>query len=445
MKRTLSLIFALIMLISAIPTTVYAVGDKEVYADRLLDGLSDPNYTKTTKNYDGYRFKAGTKCTWDCKLYTLTANATKVSGSVVTFNVAFKTKIPFEYFSPSGWCDYEVKVYSNTIDGYDSFRPSEKSSMNFTVNTSKKDKFDFTSNSGMQYFLIKVEKNEESTYDDVIGDTVYSSNPYEKKIEDFANSSERREVYPGNGAFNRFSIYDTWGLGYYIKPDYAIFTSNYRVTKNSITLGNYAFESVVEYRKKGTKKWKKKTFAKNSKMVLKGLKANTTYQIHPLCKIYYTDPETKQKKYVIDQVASPFYLTTVITKKPKVTSIKISKIKYGKKTIPAHWEDHANQPSVWRPTEKLNTASYTITVKVKSVPKNVKGLYLKIGGSGYFAKGNKTTYTFNDMYQDKKKVKGKKIKASFAYSSNAVGKSALGIGPAKKATYKIKKGTYKVK
>ena len=177
-------------------------------------------------------------------------------------------------------------------------------------------------------------------------------------------------------------------------------------------------------------------------MTLTGLKAETTYDIHVLCKVYFTDPETNEKKYTVDQVTGIFNLTTLIKSKPAVTSIKVSKFKNGKKkTISGYWESDGD----WHPTETFNTATYTVTVKVKSVPKKAKGLVLKVGGSTYYAKGNKKSYTFKLYYQDTKKISGKKMKASLSWSSNNIGKSYLGLSPAKSASYKIKNGTYKVK
>ncbi len=86
-----------------------------------------------------------------------------------------------------------------------------------------------------------------------------------------------------------------------------------------------------------------------------------------------------------------------------------------------------------------------MTVKLKSVPKNAKGLVLKVGGSTYYATGNKKSYTFKMYYQDKKKIQGKKMKANFYWSNNTISKAPLGLSPAKVANYKIKNGTYKVK
>lgn len=138
-------------------------------------------------------------------------------------------------------------------------------------------------------------------------------------------------------------------------------------------------------------------------------------------------------------VSNAFTLTTSIASAPQVTSIKISGVKYGKQTINGYWQSNG----IWHPTETFNTASYTITVTVKNVPKNAKGLRMKTGGAVYYTKGNKKTYTFKLYYQDKKTIKGKKMKANFYWSSNSVGSSPLGISPAKKVAYKIKAATYK--
>lgn len=438
MKKTLSLILALIMLLTAAPLTAYADTEEDYYKNLYFQGLADPTFTKTTENYDGYHFKAGTKVTWDCKLYTLKAQVTKMEGSIATFNVTFTSKIPYKYLQSDGWHDYEVKAFANTQIGSYSFRPASESGMTFTVDTAKNDNVDGSSAAGgAQFVKFEVLKNEHDNF------RLYTDNPYYEDIADFAQKSTRRSI----SGLDQY-IDDTWALSYYVTPKYVIYKNNYRVTKNSITLGTYAFDSKVEYKAKSASQWKTKDFAKNKKMYFGNLKTGTVYQFHVLCKVPFVSPEPKadgitpDKGYTLDQVTGIFNLTTSINKKPAVTSVKISKFKKGKKkTINGYWESDGD----WHPTETFNTATYTMTVKVKSVPKKAKGLRLKIGGSTYYAKGNKKTYTFKLYYQDKKKIKGKKMKANFAWSTNTIGKSPLGISPAKSASYKIKNGTYKVK
>lgn len=393
--------------------------DEEECYNLLMQGLADPTFTKKVENYDGYNFVKGTKATWSCKLYTLTAKVTSVSGKKATFTFSFTSKIPLAYLGENA---YSINVGSKT------FYPGD--TMKYTVDTSKSDGAFDTNKEGMQFMRIRVER--EQLFDPIVysGDSTY-----------YANIVKNRRVYPENSNyFSRVYVEDLYALGYYLKPGIALSKSSFKVTKDSITLGTIGYSTTVEYRVKGAKKWSKKSFAKNKAMKLTGLKANTVYEIHPLCKISYTDPETGKSATTVDQLADPFKLTTVINSKPKVTSVKISNYKNGKKkTIPGYWESDGD----WHPTETFNTATYTMTVKVKSAPKNAKGLVLKVGGSTYYAKGNKKTYTFKLYYQDKKKIKGKKMKANFYWSSNSVGSSPLGLSPSKSSSYKIKNGTYK--
>ena len=427
MKKALSILLVLVMLLVAVPVSVYAAADDtEKWENEFLKGLSDPAFTKKTEKYDGYHFKVGTKATWTCTLYTLTATVTKVKGNKATFSVKFKNNIPKEYrHDDMPQCHkYEIMLYANS--SWKTFNDGD--TMKYTVNTAVSDGLDTSGITGMQFFKIAVRKSERYSID------VPSTNKYYKGI------AKNREVEYGSGAhIVGFELEDVYTLGYYTSPDFVIYQNNYVVKKDSITLGTYPFESIVQYKVKGAKSWKEKTFKKNKKMSLTGLKADTTYQIHVLCKIYFTDPETKKKQYTVDQVTGIFDLTTIIKSKPPVTSIKVSKYKDGKKkTINGYWESDGD----WHPTETFNTATYTVTVKVKSVPKNAKGLVLKVGGATYYAKGNKKSYTFKLSYQDTKKINGKKMKASFSWSSNNIGKSYLGLSPAKTATYKIKNGTY---
>ena len=107
-----------------------------------------------------------------------------------------------------------------------------------------------------------------------------------------------------------------------------------------------------------------------------------------------------------------------------------------------YWE---NGNVKWHPAEKFNTCSYTITIKVKGVPKNAKGLYVKVGGATYFAKGRKTTYTFKMNYQHKKSVKGLGVKCNLYYASNVLGTRVFGFSPARGISYKLKNSVTKYK
>ena len=195
MKKTLALIMALVMLVSVAPATAYAAQDNEAYyQDMLLRGLADKDYTKKTKKYDGYHFKVGTQAVWKCTLYTLTATVTKVKGNIATFKVTFDTNIPYQYLQTTGWNDYEVKAVTNK--GSKSYRPSEKSSMTFKVDTSKSDGLAFTSKSGMQFVEIIVSKNERNSV------FVYSDNPYEAALTSLKFTTHGRSAITQNPNIN---------------------------------------------------------------------------------------------------------------------------------------------------------------------------------------------------------------------------------------------------
>ena len=392
--------------------------DEETCKQLLFEGLADPSFTKKTESYKDNKFVVGTKATWECKLYTLTAKVTKVDGKKVTFKLTFNSKIPMEFINKKGF--YEINVGTKTF--------SPEDTMTYTLDTSKSDGLATSEMYGKQYFKIRVEGRQQ------IDPIIYSSNRY------FDGIVKNREVEPAGANYISW-VYpkDVYTLAYKVKPDFTIPKSNYKVTKSSISLGTYGFPSVVKYRKKGASSWKSKSVSKNEKMSISGLSSGTTYEIKPYYKSTSTDPENGKKSTSTDLIGSTITLTTSLTKKPQVKSVKVSGIKYGKQTIEAYWESDGDR----HPEETFNTASYTVTVKVKNVPSKAKGLRMKVGSSVYYAKGNKKTYTFKLTYRDKKKVKGKKFTAAFAWASNTVSNAPVGIGPAKKVSYKIKAGTYK--
>jgi hypothetical protein len=392
--------------------------DLDECREKMLKGLADPKLKKTTNKYDGKKFVKGTKAIWDCQLYKLTAEVTKVSGTKATFKITFKSKIDEAYVGK--------KAYSINI-GTKTFYPEDK--ITYTVDTSKTDGLATSpAAGGYQYFKIRIDRTQ------IIDPIIYSSNKY------FSGIVKNHDVDPENSNYiSRVYLSDTYALSYYVKPTYKLTPNSYSVGEKSITLGTYGFASTVKYRAKGASKWTTKSFKKNKKITISGLKANTAYEIKVSCKLTSTDPETGKKKSVTAAVGDTVNLATVINKKPEVTSVKVSNIKTGTKTINGYWESDGD----WHPTENFKTASYTVTVNVKNVPKNAKGLVMKVGGSTYYATGNKKSYTFKLTYQDKKSVKGKKLTGAFSWSSNTINKAPVGVGPAKSVSYKITAGTYK--
>jgi len=342
------------------------------------------SFTKTTDKYDGFNFVQGTTATWTTREYSLKATATSVSGSKVTFAVTF---------NPNVEANYQIRCVANGFG--DTFNATDN--ITYTVDTDPEvDPGRYQSE--VQFIQFKV-----------------------------INGSQE----------------DVYALMYLVTKDAKFEDSTIKVGKTSVSFPAQGYDSIVQYRVKGAKEWKsKKSFSRGSTLNITGLKAGTSYEFLPLFKYVYDNPETGKKEAVVDYALHGYKyysITTAIDKKPQVTSVKIGKIKYGKQTINGYWESDGD----WHPTETFNTATYTMTVKVKNVPKNAKGLYLKIGGSTYYAKGKKTTYTFKNMTYRDRVVKGKQLKATFAYSSNSVGNNPLGLGPSKTVKYKLKTGTYK--
>lgn len=398
---------------------------------RLLEALADTSYRKSTENYNGMKFVAGTKAVWECSLYTLTATVTKVSGTIATFSIRLDTKLSDKYIKNTG---YDVTAISNYPDGFCSQSGTAGETFTISVNTAKTDPLDYSAAAGgMQFLKISVKKTFKEDWF-----PVYSTDP------NFAGVVANRAVYPENaGYFTEVDVEDIYALGYYVSPSYKLNTNSFNVSQTAITLGIYGFDATVQYKVKGAKKWTQKNFAKNKKITLSGLKANTVYEIQLLCKLPYTDPESGVKKYAVDIVGGKtFTLTTAINAKVQLSSVQISKVKYGTKTVKGYWE---NGNVKWHPAEKFNTCSYTITIKVKGVPKNAKGLYVKVGGATYFAKGRKTTYTFKMNYQHKKSVKGLGVKCNLYYASNVLGTRVFGFSPARAVSYKLKNSVTKYK
>lgn len=409
------------MLLSIIPFSAMAVD----YEDLYLQGLADPTVTKNVENYDGYHFVKGTKATWDCKLYTLTATVTSLSGNIATFDIKFNSKIPKAYCTLDGWYGYNIHVASNLDSGTDYF-PSDSDSgkIKLRVNVAKNDIFsESAAAGGSQFIKIKVTKLAREDWWFPLDDKT----PYRDEI-------VKNRQSDGSGVH----IENTYALSYYVTPTYKVNVNTIKVSSKAIALGTYAFDGEVYYKCASDRAAKKQTIAKNKNIVLSGLKAGTPYSIRLVCKVPFTDPESGQKKYNMDYVGKAFSVTTSLTVKPSLSKVTVSKVKYGKKKVNGYWETRSGRKSVWHPAETFNTATYYVTVKLRNVPKNAKGLYLKVGSASYYISGRKGTYTYKLYYQAKKSVKGKKMACSLYYSSNTINKKAVGFSPGRAITYKIK-------
>ena len=428
MKKFLSMFLAIVMLLTSVSLTAFAAPEPETYyKDLYLQGLADSKVDKKVEKYDGYHFVVGTKATWDCKLYTLTATVVSLSKNIATFNIKFTSKIPEPYCTLDGWYGYYIHVASN-LDSSDYF-PSDSDSgkIKLRVNVAKNDIFDESAAAGgMQFIKIRVKKTaREDWWFPLAGDT-----PYRDEI-------VKNRKTDGSGVY----IEDNFALGYYVKPTYKWNLNTISVSSKAISLGTYAFNGIVYYKGSSDRAAKQKAVVKNKKIVLSGLKPGTPYSIKLVCKVPFTDPETKQSKYTMDVVGKVISVTTSLTSKPLLKQVKVYGVKYGKYTRKGYWETRSTGGYVWHPAETFYTASYKVRVTLRNVPARAKGLYLKAGGYSAYQAGRKGTYTFSMTYQAKKPVKGKKLACNLYYSSNTIAKRAVGIGPARGLTYRLQNST----
>ncbi len=427
MKKIICVLLAVIMFVSIIPFSAIAEGEEEYYNDKYLAALADSSYTRKIEKYDGYHFVVGTKAVWDCKLYTLSATVVSLSKNIATFSISFKSKIPEPYCTLEGWYGYHIHASSN-LDSNDFF-PSDKKQLR--VNVAKNDVFsESAAAGGMQFIKIRIEKTAKES-------NCFPLDPENKYTEDILKNRKT----DANGIY----IEDTYALGYYVKPTYKWNLNTIKASAKAIALGTYAFNGVVYYKGSSDTAAKQKAVVKNKSIVLSGLKPGTPYSIKLVCKVPFTDPETKQKKYTMDIVGKVISVTTSLTSKPLLKQVKVYGVKYGKYTRKGYWETRSTGGYVWHPAETFYTAKYKVRVSLRNVPARAKGLYLKSGGYSAYQAGRKGTYTFSMTYQSKKSVKGKKLSCNLYYSSNTINKSAVGLSPARRITYRIKNSTVKYK
>ncbi len=203
----------------------------------------------------------------------------------------------------------------------------------------------------------------------------------------------------------------------------------------------------MEYKIKGTKKWKRTGYMKANSIKLymeqgytiKKLKPNKTYQTRLRYGRYVTyskDIGGDGKSYFFGgPVRNTKTIKTGNAKKPTIKSVKVKAVKVKKHKVkhPAYWYyvgGAAFYHKAW--TEKYYTYKVKVTVKLKKKP-GAAGLWI----NGKFVKGNKKKYTVTlpGSSYSAKKPKGKKFKVNIC---SYKGKSYGGLSPLYKKTNKIK-------
>ncbi len=416
-KSIFAVLFALVMVITVFPLSASAaVSDK---AQEIIDAKNNYSSSRKYVDYNGSNLKKGTEVKFESTLYTVTFKVTEVKGSKVTFKANIKGK-----FGDSNayrlYFDYSWNLTDST--------PSA-TTITKTIDTNE-------AYGGTHYLVF-------SAYGGLkdIADSCGLSN------DDYL---EVKNAFDGDGYFE-YKHYICFGV-----KEKVTLSGAADVTKNSVTLGDYAWDyhneygkaigfdnikasgTVVYYKPTSAKKWKSKKFKSGSTMKLTKLKAGTKYTVK--CKYYTTivDPETDKNITTYCDYYNTFDIFTASAKPLKVKKIKVSKYKVTSYKQNAYFYWSGNKWT-YVPEKTIKSKVYKVTVKVSNVPKNTKGIMLKVNSdvnTGRYVKfkKNKKTYTFT--VAEPLKRKGKKRTAKVYAVAN--GDSSWGVGLSPAATKKIK-------
>ena len=330
-------------------------------------GLDNFKVTEKGSNYDKVNLKAGTAVTFDTQLYTLTVKITALKGGKATVQTNMKQKISDgEQF----YVDYLAAAYrGNKSGGY----VSQKNGVTTTT--------------------LKL-----------------------SDLQDGANYLRFSVKHQGGAKFNSMSDYRSYSDSLtYFEAKHSVFFQNAPVagsldrnivtaTKNAISLGK-AYKSssktasasgtILYYKADGAKSWSNKAFAGGKSMTLKGLKANTAYQIKTVN--FVKALSAADGKTVITSksgYSKAISVRTALATAPEIASIKVSGAKTDKIHVNGYWESDGD----WHPAYDYTVTNYKITITLKSAPKGLQGI--KVTGAhrtGYpvWVKGTGKTFTVN--------------------------------------------------
>ena len=289
--------------------------------------------TVKTKKFEDRMVQKGTTITYVEPLYTVTVVFTKVTSKVVAYKGTLKSDYPYEFSSSYNEVTKDGKGFTGTQD------------------------IEYSNNSVSSIRIIVYGGKVLSQIEDKFGDfDDYSK--YEKKIEK-AGYKDISLVY----GFVNQSLKQELSKAY-IAADYksiTVYTDSYGISKFDLY-----------YREKGAEKWKKVGYKDGAnKLTIKKAKADTIYQlrIRRFEKQYVYDKEYK----VYGPYSKIVNVRTGVNVKPEVTSVKVSKLKHYTIEHKGHYEYHGTT-KVWVNGWTEKGTSYTVTVTVKSLPKNTIGL-----------------------------------------------------------------------
>jgi hypothetical protein len=210
-----------------------------------------------------------------------------------------------------------------------------------------------------------------------------------------------------------------------------------KADKKSITLGK-AYSgtvnttesgTIVYYKKKGTSKWKEKTFAKGSSIKIAGLSAGTSYLIKAVDFVKSKDKNGKLKTISSNESKENIF-RTAYKSAPKIKSVTTSKVKQRTKKFNGQWVKSGIHLK-WQKPYTLKVTTYKLTLKMKTKPSNASGIIVKDpDGVVHVIKGAKSKYTLSGEIKGYKKGQTVKFKVATFGNGDKYDKSS-GISPYK--------------
>ena len=306
----------------------------------------------TTKKFSGGLLQKGSQVIYTHPLYTITFLVTKLIDNESSYEINYKITISSKY---------GLKLNESRDWNRDSTLSKDQKTEtgSFFIGTLRKSKIEFS------LYLSDF--------------SAWCKNRFENKVDNYS------EI--GNLIFyemeDEFKIEYTGCKGLEPKIDKSAISADWK----SITLNSKASMEYFDlyYRESGAKKWKKVSFKEAGKsLTAKNLQANTVYQVRIRTFRFGAD---QKKNYIV--YSDIVKVRTGANAKPVVVSVKVSNVKKTTVHHNGHYTYYADRPAEWVPATDEKRTSYTVTVKIKSLPENAVGVY----ADDHAQKGTTISYT----------------------------------------------------
>ena len=377
-------------------------GDLRAEWEAIIAGYNKPTTEKGTK-YDKVKLVKNEQLVWDNGLYTLTVLVSDVSKTKVTLKITMKNKTAATFE-----CHYISWVGATNAES------GEGISIHEGTQTVSIDLDKFCDGANYLTFSVTGYGNPVAKYSSVSKNGEYSE--YADKL-----------IYLGR----KHTLYFQKAP----QAPYIDFRgANLKVTSGAISFGS-AYKSnakaakgsgtILYYKAADAKKWSKKTFAAGKTLKITKLQPDTEYSIRMID--YVKSVSAADGKTAVTSksgYSNTKKLRTGLSAAPEIKSVKVSS-----KVVTIHHDAewwYNGVKWIYKEAYDSKQTNYTVTVTLKSVPKNMKalecaglgsiskqikdvsknGVFTFTGTAGAGEKGKSHTFTFlsytnkldNDMY-----------------------------------------------